>query len=78
MAQVDRDEALLLARTRVGLWVVLVAIVAFTLADERLAPAALHPTTLVRLVPISGTKGIFALLAYDPCVRRVYQPAALP
>jgi hypothetical protein len=29
-------------------------------------------------MPISGTKGVFALLAYDPCVRRVYQPAALP
>jgi Methylamine utilisation protein MauE len=28
--------------------------------------------------PISGTKGVFALLAYDPRVRRVYQPAALP
>jgi hypothetical protein len=28
--------------------------------------------------PISGTKRVFALLAYDPCVRRVYQPAALP
>jgi len=27
--------------------------------------------------PISGTKGVFALLAYDPCVRRVYQPAVL-
>jgi hypothetical protein len=26
----------------------------------------------------SGTKGVFSLLAYDPCIRRVYQPAALP
>src|SRR5262249_28036752 len=29
----------------------------------------------LRVPPISGTKGAFALLAYDPCVRRVYQPA---
>ena len=35
-------------------------------------------TIALRRLPISGTKGVFALLAYDPCVRRVYQPAALP
>ena len=30
------------------------------------------------IAPVSGTMGVCALLAYDPCVRRVYQPAALP
>jgi PAS domain S-box-containing protein len=55
------DDALLLTRVRLGLWVVLVAIVAFTLADERLAPDALHATTQVRLVQLALI-GVAALL----------------
>jgi hypothetical protein len=37
-----------------------------------------HKRRIVAARPISGTKAVFALLAYDPCVRRVYQPAPLP
>ncbi len=46
----DGDDPLLLARLRVGLWAVFVAIGAFTLADVKLARDAFHATMLVRLV----------------------------
>jgi PAS domain S-box-containing protein len=56
----ERDDALLLARVRVGLWAVLVAIGAFTLADVKLARDTFHATMLVRLVQF-GLIGAAAL-----------------
>jgi two-component system sensor histidine kinase/response regulator len=49
----DRDHALLVARTRIGLRVVLVAIALFAVADVKLAGARLHETHLVRLAQLA-------------------------
>jgi PAS domain S-box-containing protein len=46
----QEEDALLYARARMGLWVVLVAIGAFAIVDGRLAGEALHETRIVRLV----------------------------
>src|SRR5262245_993553 len=46
----DPEDPLLLARARMGLWVVLIAIAAFAVVDGRLAGPALHATRLVRLL----------------------------
>ena len=49
----DTDREALSARARVGLWVVLVAIAAFTLADLKLVQHDLPSTLLVRVVQLA-------------------------
>jgi PAS domain S-box-containing protein len=67
----DGDDALLVARLRVGLWAVLVAIGAFTLADARLARATFHATMIVRLVQFAliGTAALSVRLRAGRRVR---------
>jgi PAS domain S-box-containing protein len=46
----QEEDPVLYARARMGLWIVLVAIVGFAIVDGRLAGDALHETRIVRLL----------------------------
>jgi PAS domain S-box-containing protein len=72
-----RDDALLVARLRVGLWAVLVALGAFTFADVRLARDTFHATMVVRLVQFAliGTAALTLRLRTGRRVRVAFAVA---
>jgi PAS domain S-box-containing protein len=63
------EDAVLYARARMGLWVVLVAIIGFSIVDGRLAGDALHETRIVRLLQFA-TIGLSAIGLRVPMRRR--------
>jgi hypothetical protein len=64
------------------LWLIAESHIGVTLRGDHLGNPGYQPRARGREEADSQYEGpfmqVFALLAYDPCVRRVYQPAALP